>query len=78
LAIPEPAGQSCDHLDRHGVWQWLFQFNPIYYLVDGFRWSATGRLETDPWLSAGVVGGMFVIVFTVAARLIATGYKLKP
>jgi len=61
-----------------GVWQWLFQFNPIYYLVDGFRWSATGRLETDPWLSAGVVGGMFVIVFTVAARLIATGYKLKP
>ena len=61
-----------------GPWRTVFQVNPIYYLVDGFRWSATGRLETDPWLSAAVTAGLFLIVYSIAARLLATGYKLKP
>jgi len=46
--------------------------------VDGFRWSATGRLESDPWLSAAVTAGLFLVLYSIAARLLATGYKLKP
>ena len=61
-----------------GPWRSVFQINPIYYLVDGFRWSATGRLESDPWLSAAVTAGLFLVLYSIAARLLATGYKLKP
>jgi ABC-2 type transport system permease protein len=61
-----------------GAWQTVFKVNPIYYLVDGFRWSATGRLETDPWISVAVTMLVFLALFAIGARLLATGYKLKP
>lgn len=61
-----------------GTWTMVFQANPIFYLVDGFRWAATGQGETDPLIAAAVALGMFVVAFGIAARMLATGYKLKP
>ncbi|MDF1750633.1 MAG: ABC transporter permease [Alphaproteobacteria bacterium] len=61
-----------------GPWQLIFKLNPIYYLVDGFRWSVIGRLETAPLVSAGVTALVFLVLLAIGARLLATGYKLKP
>jgi ABC-2 type transport system permease protein len=61
-----------------GAWQTAFQANPIYYLVDGFRWAATGRIESDPLTGGAVALGLFAVLFAICARLLATGYRLKP
>lgn len=61
-----------------GTWRTAFQANPIYYLVDGFRWAATGRMESDPLIGGAVAVGLFGVLFALCARLLATGYKLKP
>lgn len=60
-----------------GAWRIIFQVNPIYYLVDGFRWAATGRAETDPLIGAGIGVAVFLVLFGIAARLLATGHKIK-
>lgn len=61
-----------------GIWRTVFQANPIYYLVDGFRWAMTGRAEVDPISGLLVGGGLFLVVYTIASVLLATGYKIKP
>ncbi|NMM44830.1 ABC transporter permease [Rhodospirillaceae bacterium KN72] len=61
-----------------GLWRTIFQANPIYYLVDGFRWAALGYGDTDPLTSAGIGLVVFAIVLAVAARLLSTGYRIKP
>ncbi len=60
-----------------GAWRAVFQANPIYYLVDGFRWAATGRSETDPLIGAGIGLAVFAVLLAIAVRLLSTGYKLK-
>lgn len=61
-----------------GTWRAVFQANPIYYLVDGFRWAATGRLESDPLIGAAVALALFAGAFAWAARLLTEGSRIKP
>ena len=61
-----------------GAWRTLFQFNPIFYLVDGFRWSVADMADADP-MRAGIVAGVAALVALFGAiRLVASGYRLKP
>lgn len=61
-----------------GIWRMIFQLNPIYYAVDGFRWAVTGRAETDLGIGLLIVGGTFAVFMTVAAALFMTGRNIKP
>ncbi len=61
-----------------GAWRTAFQLNPIYYLVDGFRFAMTGRAGADPWTGAAVSAGAAVAVFAVALALFRSGYRIKP
>lgn len=61
-----------------GAWRTLFQWNPIYYVVDGFRWSVTGRAETDLTFGLIVVVSVFAVFLTIAAALFITGRNIKP
>ena len=61
-----------------GAWQTAFQLNPIFYLVDGFRWGVLGASDASPLVSAGVAVVALLVLLAVASRLLATGYKLKP
>jgi ABC-2 type transport system permease protein len=51
--------------------------NPIFYLIDGFRYGALGGSEHSPaadlWVSCGVGAVFFVWAFW----LIRTGYRIK-
>ena len=52
-------------------------FNPVFYLIDGFRYAVTGRTEAAPLLTI-VVALVLAVVFTaVCVRMFAVGYRLK-
>ncbi len=59
------------------LWQAVSHLNPFFYMIDGFRRGFFGVSDVSPWLSLGVVGTAFLVVSTLALRLLATGYKLR-
>jgi len=55
----------------------LMMANPIFHLVNGFRYAMTGYADAPVWISAAVVGLLAAALFLVAIRLVAIGYKVK-
>ena len=53
------------------------QLNPVFYVVDGIRFALTGRAEADAWLGAAVTLGMVILLWALAYRLFAIGYRYK-
>ena len=60
-----------------GFWLAVSHLNPFFYMIDGFRRGFFGVSDVSPWLSLGIVGASFLIVSSVALRLLASGYKLR-
>ncbi|MFT5181222.1 MAG: ABC-2 type transport system permease protein [Alphaproteobacteria bacterium] len=52
-------------------------FNPVFYLVDGFRYAVTGHTEAAPLLTAVVITALAVAFSAVCVRMFAVGYRLK-
>ena len=52
-------------------------FNPVFYLIDGFRYAVTGRTEAAPILAVLVTIALAVIFGAVCVRMFAVGYRLK-
>lgn len=52
-------------------------FNPMFYMIDAFRYSYTGVGDVPLPLSLTVVSVLAVVAFAVALRMTATGYKLR-
>jgi len=59
------------------LWQWLSHLNPIFYMVDGFRYGFFGVSDVSPWLSLGLVGSSFFALSFFTLWLLRTGYKLR-
>jgi ABC-2 type transport system permease protein len=51
--------------------------NPMFYMIDAFRYSFTGRSDVSLALSLGIVATATVVAIVVALRMTATGYKLR-
>jgi ABC-2 type transport system permease protein len=51
--------------------------NPIFYMIDGFRYGFFGRGDVSPWLSLAIVSTVFAVISLLALWLIKTGYKLR-
>jgi len=58
-------------------WQQVSHANPIFYMIDGFRYGFFAASDVSPWRSLAVVAGVFVVLATLALRLLARGYKLR-
>lgn len=58
-------------------WQWLSHFNPIFYMIDGFRYGFFGHADVRPPLSLAIVAACFLVLSLITYRLIKTGYKLR-
>lgn len=56
---------------------WMTQFNPIFYLIDGFRYGALGVSDASPWVGAAVCCAMNLALWGLCWRFFATGYKIK-
>jgi ABC-2 type transport system permease protein len=59
------------------VWQTITLFNPVVYLVSGFRWSFYGVADVDVDISIGMTLLFLVICLTIVWWIFKTGYKLK-
>ena len=60
------------------VWREIAQWNPFFYLIDGFRYGFIGRADGSLPIGGVVSFGMAIAFWTLCYRLVATGYKLKP
>ncbi|MGY3232719.1 ABC-2 type transport system permease protein [Luteibacter sp. HA06] len=59
------------------VWQKITLFNPVVYLVNGFRWSFYGQADVNVLVSAGATIGFLLICLAVVWWIFRTGWKLK-
>jgi len=59
------------------VWQTLSLFNPVVYLVSGFRWSFYGAGDVGIGLSLAMTLAFAMAFVAIAAWILRTGYKLK-
>jgi ABC-2 type transport system permease protein len=59
------------------VWQTVTLFNPVVYLVSGFRWSFYGIADVGVGVSLGMTLAFLAAFTAVAAWMLRTGYRLK-
>jgi ABC-2 type transport system permease protein len=59
------------------VWQTITLFNPVVYLVNGFRWSFYGTADVAIGISLGMTLGFMVGCVAVIAWIFKTGYRLR-
>ncbi len=60
-----------------GFWQTISQFNPVFYLIDGFRYGFLGFSDVPLGVSFGVLVALTLFLTGVAWYLIRTGLGLK-
>ena len=58
-------------------WRNVTLFNPVVYLVSGFRWSFYGHGDVSVALSLGMTLVFLAIALAVVRWIFKTGYKLK-
>lgn len=59
------------------IWQRITLFNPIVYLVSGFRWSFYGVSDVSVGVSFAAIATFLVLCFSVVYWIFSTGYRLK-
>jgi ABC-2 type transport system permease protein len=59
------------------LWQKVTLFNPVVYLVSGFRWSFYGVADVSIALSLGMTAAFMVLCVGVVWLIFRTGYRLK-
>ena len=59
------------------VWQTVSLFNPVVYLVSGFRWSFYGIADVSIGVSLVMTGAFLAVSLAVVAWIFKTGYRLK-
>ena len=57
--------------------QTLIAFNPVFYVIDGFRGAFIGYAETTAWQGLLLVGLLNLLLAALVWRLFARGYKIK-
>lgn len=58
-------------------WQTVALFNPVVYLVSGFRWAFFGTSDVGVGVSLAATAGFLVLCLLAAGRIFATGWKLR-
>ncbi len=59
------------------VWQKITLFNPVVYLISGFRWSFYGIADVNVGVSVAATVGFLLLCMAVVWWIFRTGYKLK-
>ena len=63
-ALPEP-------------WRTVTLFNPVVYLVSGFRWTFFGTADVPVWASVAVMVAIIAACLGAIVWVFKTGYRLK-
>ncbi|WP_399678504.1 ABC transporter permease [Xenophilus sp.] len=59
------------------VWQTITLFNPVVYLISGFRWSFYGTADVPVGISIAAITGFLVVCLAAVWWIFRTGWKLK-
>jgi len=59
------------------LWQKIALFNPVVYLISGFRWSFYGVADVSVGISLGMTLLFMLICLVTIAWIFRTGYRLK-
>jgi ABC-2 type transport system permease protein len=59
------------------VWQKITLFNPVVYLISGFRWSFYGTADVNVGVSLVMTMVFLTISLAIVAWMFRTGYRLK-
>jgi ABC-2 type transport system permease protein len=59
------------------VWQKIALFNPVVYLISGFRWSFYGISDVNVGISVAATFGFLLLCLLAVWWIFRTGYKLK-
>ena len=59
------------------TWQTISLFNPVVYLISGFRWSFYENADVAVGLSLGMTVGFLVVCLLVVRYIFKTGYRLR-
>lgn len=58
-------------------WRGLSHYNPVFYMIDGFRYGFFGVSDVAPELSLAVVAGCLLAVAAITLGLLRQGWKLR-
>lgn len=58
-------------------WQQVSHLNPVFYMIDGFRFGFFGVSDVNPATSLAVVAASFIAVALAALMILRSGYKLR-
>ncbi len=58
-------------------WQGVSHYNPVFYMIDGFRYGFFGVSDVPPETSLAVVVACFLAVTWLTLRLLRQGWKLR-
>ncbi len=58
-------------------WQKMSHLNPMFYMIDGFRYGFFGLSDINPWISLSVALGFFGLLLYLTLSLLKRGYKLR-
>ncbi len=58
-------------------WQRVSHYNPVFYMIDGFRYGFFGVSDIAPEISLGVVFACFAAVSLLTLSLLKRGWKLR-
>ena len=59
------------------VWQKITLFNPVVYLISGFRWSFYGNADVPVGISIAAILGFLVACLVAVWWIFRSGWKLK-
>ena len=58
-------------------WQTVTLFNPVVYLISGFRWSFYGISDVSIGVSLGAIFGFMLVCLAIVWWIFRSGYRLK-
>jgi ABC-2 type transport system permease protein len=60
-----------------GIWRDIAYFNPVVYLISGFRWSFFSKGDVDVEISLLATFAFLLICLAIVGWIFKTGYRLK-
>ena len=58
-------------------WQGVSHFNPVFYMIDGFRYGFFGVSDVSPWHSFAVAFVSLLVLAALTLSFLRRGYKLR-
>ena len=58
-------------------WRTITLFNPVVYLINGFRWTFFGHADVPATLSLAATAAFLLLCLAAIAWIFRTGYRLK-